>query len=144
MAEKYETTELTLTKSELAFLNATIELMREEQAGRQESITIIIDDEPQFAAAVARAAIKVGRKVNRWVEKNGGWVAVATAVADWAWGFSASTDPVSVEHAKALRLMKEKLQKGPSLEELIQLRDMFEGKVKGVRSASSPDPKSNS
>lgn len=115
--------ELTLTKAEIAFLNATIEMMREDQLGRVESVTIQVEP----AAAAWKAIIKAAKKVNQWVEKNGGWVAVATAVVDQIFGYTAESSPISREQADSLASFRAAVKRGVSLDELIELRDLIEG-----------------
>lgn len=116
-------TELTLTKAEIAFLNATIEMMREDELGRVESVTIMVEP----AAAFWKVIVKVAKAVNKWVEKNGGWVAVATAVIDQLFGYTAESSPISREQAESLASFRAAVRRGVSLDELIELRDMIEG-----------------
>ena len=116
-----EKSQLTLTRSEIAFLNATIELLREEESGRTETVTITVDN----PAALAKAAVKVAKKVNKWVERNGGWLAVAALAADFIGGDLASAR-ISREQAEALERFRAAARRGVSLEELIELRDRLE------------------
>jgi hypothetical protein len=132
------TEQLTLTKAEIAFLDATIELMREEEEGRVESITINID--PQ-ASAYWKALVKTAKKVNDWVQKNGGYVALATAAVD-LFGFTATPSSVSQAQAEAFEKFRAAASQGVSLDDLIELRQQLEGKrVKKVN--LQPEDKSS-
>lgn len=50
---------ITVSKSELAFLNAIIEYTREAEQGKVETVTVYV--EPQLAAIWAKALIKAGK-----------------------------------------------------------------------------------
>ena len=121
---KKKTEQLTLTKAEIAFLDATIELMREEE-GRVESITINI--EPQ-SLGIGKALVKGAKKVNKWVEKNGGWVALATAAADLVFGFTSNPSSVSQSQREILERFQIAANEGVSLDELIEFRRQLEGR----------------
>lgn len=121
-SEGQEQYELTLTRSEIAFLNATIELMLEEQGGRSESVTIVVN-EPM---AAAKALLKTAKKVNKWVERNGGWLAVAAMALDAVFGFTAQPSSIGREQADALQRFRAAAKRGVTLEELIELRDRLQ------------------
>jgi hypothetical protein len=116
--------QLTLTKSEIAFLNATIELMLEDQGGRTESVTIAVDDPTAFG----KALVKTFKKINKWVEKNGGWLAVAALAADRVFGLTAESTSITREQAQALERFRAAARRGVTLEELLELRDRLEGR----------------
>ena len=113
---------LTLTKSELACLNATIEILLEEETGRTESVTIMVDSPAAFPGAL----VKGFKAVNKIVQKYGGWAALATEVADAIWGLTAETARVSREQANAVDQLRASVNRGISLEDLLELRDRIE------------------
>jgi hypothetical protein len=134
--------QLTLTKAEIAFINFTIELMLEEQRGRTESVTIAVDS---AAAAAPKALIKTARQINKWVERNGGWLAVAGLAADFIFGFTSASSTISREQAETLDTLRGAAERGVTLDELIELRDRLEGqelqKVKSSKSSHKAEHK---
>jgi hypothetical protein len=67
---------VTVSKAELAFLNAIIEFTREAEGGKTENVIIHI--EPQYAAVWAKALVKAGK----WAWANR-WKLYAAAEAVW-------------------------------------------------------------
>jgi hypothetical protein len=121
-ASRRAKTELTLTKSEIAFLNATIELLLEEQRGRTESVTIAVESPAAFLSVLVKGA----KALNKVVQKYGGWAALATEVVDAVVGLSPESSRITPEQAKTLERLRAAASRGISLEELLELRDRLE------------------
>lgn len=121
-AKSDEQNSLTLTKAEIAFLNATIELMLEEQGGRSESVTIAVHD----PAALAGWLVKGFKALNKVVNKYGGWAVIATEVVDAVFGLSAEPARISREQAEIMQRFRTAAKQGVSLEQLLDLRDRLQ------------------
>ncbi len=115
--------ELTLTKSEIAFLDALIELLREETSGTTERVTIRLDDHQVLFDKVRNLARVVTKVVGNWVQQrrlinDAYFRAFAGAPLTAAEDTAADIERISPE-------LRDTLSSPASLEQLIALRERF-------------------
>jgi hypothetical protein len=110
---------ITLSRAELAFLQAVIEDLQEESSGRIESMTVLADP-----AVVAAKWTKVLKKVTKKVTKATKYTWLVT---EFVGGVVAETPPQLAEQRAQLAKLKEQLITLNSLEDLVELRAKFDG-----------------
>jgi hypothetical protein len=132
--------QLTLTKSEIAFLNATIELMLEEQGGRTESVTIAVD----HPAAFAKAFVKLAEQAYRFVAKPDVRPMIFP-IADYldaaldALGGTTARTAITREQAEALNNLRTAGSRSVTLEELLELRDRLHVRQQTMKHPRNPE-----
>jgi hypothetical protein len=118
MAERRGSQPITVSKSELAFLNAIIEYTREVEQGSAETVTVYV--EPQLAAIWAKALVKAGK----WAWQNRyKLVAVTEAVWDLIGGDVFANPRQDQQYLDAVR---QSAQRDLPLQDLLALREQID------------------
>jgi hypothetical protein len=117
---KTKLNKVTVSKADLAFLNAMIEFEQEAQSGQSEKVTIFLD--ANSTAAFTGAFVKAAK----WAWKNKyKLVAAGEAVWDAIGGITSARQDVA-ENKEALSLLKPAAQEGSRLKELLKIRDQIQ------------------
>jgi hypothetical protein len=111
---------VTVSKADLAFLNAMIEFEQEAQSGQSEKVTIFLD--ANSTAAFTGAFLKAGK----WAWKNKyKLLAAGEAVWDLLGGITSARQDVA-ENKEGLSLLKPAAEEGSRLKELLKIRDQIQ------------------